>query len=171
MTDQPFRKSRYGEKLKDPRWQKVRLEVFNRDNFTCQWCGETTKTLNVHHLFYERGKEPWEYPLWAFLTVCEPCHGNEFEYRPGFEADLLLRLKQGAASCWDVTVLDYALSKAQQSEFSLSEIINALTFLANDAAGLRRYVELHRASLAEHLENEKRAKEFAERDSGEGEDG
>jgi 5-methylcytosine-specific restriction endonuclease McrA len=31
-------KSKYSEKLRDPRWQKKRLEIFQRDNFICQNC-------------------------------------------------------------------------------------------------------------------------------------
>ena len=30
----------YSEKLKDPRWQKKRLEILERDNFRCQYCGD-----------------------------------------------------------------------------------------------------------------------------------
>jgi 5-methylcytosine-specific restriction endonuclease McrA len=34
----------YGDKLKDPRWQKRRLEIFKRDEWTCQQCGDTETT-------------------------------------------------------------------------------------------------------------------------------
>jgi len=65
---------KYSEKLKDPRWQKRRLEIFNRDNWTCQKCGSTTKTLNVHHKGYIYGLDPWEYDDEYLVTVCEDCH-------------------------------------------------------------------------------------------------
>lgn len=42
------RRSEYLEKLKDPRWQKRRLEIFQRDEFTCQVCFDTESTLHVH---------------------------------------------------------------------------------------------------------------------------
>ncbi len=64
----------YYEKLKDPRWQKKRLEVMDRDGFECQNCGATDKTLNVHHRAYLRGFEPWEYPDDSLETLCEDCH-------------------------------------------------------------------------------------------------
>ena len=64
----------YSDKLKDPRWQKKRLEVFQRDEFKCVWCGIAEKTLHVHHFTYEKGKEPWEAPDDALGTVCEDCH-------------------------------------------------------------------------------------------------
>ena len=62
----------YSEKLKDPRWQKKRLEIFQRDNFTCQKCGSTDKTLVVHHFKYTG--EPWDVENENLITVCEICH-------------------------------------------------------------------------------------------------
>ena len=64
----------YAEKLKDPRWQKKRLEIMSRDKFTCQKCDDATKTLNVHHRYYFKGAMPWDYPDNALVTLCEPCH-------------------------------------------------------------------------------------------------
>jgi 5-methylcytosine-specific restriction endonuclease McrA len=64
----------YADKLRDPRWQKKRLEVMQLDNFTCRHCQTKTQTLNVHHINYERGKAPWEYEASALITLCEPCH-------------------------------------------------------------------------------------------------
>lgn len=64
----------YYELLKDPRWQRKRLEVMERDDFTCRWCGNTEQTLNVHHTRYRKGAAPWEYDSSELLCVCEPCH-------------------------------------------------------------------------------------------------
>lgn len=64
----------YSEKLRDPRWQKMRLEVMQRDKFACRVCYNTEKTLNVHHRFYCKGAAPWEYELSALVTLCEDCH-------------------------------------------------------------------------------------------------
>jgi len=64
----------YSEKLKDPRWQKKRLEILERDKWTCRACGETEKTLHVHHIFYLPKREPWEIPNGFLITFCEGCH-------------------------------------------------------------------------------------------------
>lgn len=65
----------YSEKLKDPRWQKLRLEIMSRDKFTCQWCSETTKTLNVHHFVYSKSRNPWDISDESdLITICEDCH-------------------------------------------------------------------------------------------------
>jgi hypothetical protein len=66
--------TKYGEKLRDPRWQRRRLEVMKRDDFKCRLCGDAEHTLNVHHLWYERGADPWDYIDDALITTCETCH-------------------------------------------------------------------------------------------------
>jgi len=67
-------KKTYSEKLKDPRWQKKRLEIFNRDKWKCKLCGDTETTLNVHHKEYVNGKDPCEYESEKLITLCEHCH-------------------------------------------------------------------------------------------------
>lgn len=64
----------YAEKLKDPRWQRKRLEIMQRDEFACTHCGDVGSTLNVHHLYYKKGRDPWEYDDEVLITVCESCH-------------------------------------------------------------------------------------------------
>lgn len=64
----------YREKLLDPRWQRIRLRVFARDGWACVACGETTRTLHVHHLRYEAGQEPWEAHPDTLTTLCAVCH-------------------------------------------------------------------------------------------------
>ncbi len=70
----------YAEKLKDPRWQKKRLEVMQRDEFTCQCCKQKNKTLHIHHKTYEFGCDPWDYEDYNFITLCQACHTEE-EYQ------------------------------------------------------------------------------------------
>ncbi len=63
----------YSEKLKDPRWQKVRLIVLERDGWACVDCGSKTNTLHVHHGYYSKG-EPWDAPIDTLWCLCEGCH-------------------------------------------------------------------------------------------------
>jgi hypothetical protein len=68
------RRLTYSEKLKDPRWQKKRLEVFERDQWRCIACDAADKTLHVHHLVYLPKCEPWEYANCFLRTLCFECH-------------------------------------------------------------------------------------------------
>lgn len=69
----------YSTLLKDPRWQKKRLKILERDYFACLACGDGESTLHVHHCYYEKGKKPWEYEDSSLLTLCEECHETESE--------------------------------------------------------------------------------------------
>jgi hypothetical protein len=62
----------YSEKLKDPRWQKKRLETLNRDKFTCMLCGDKETELHINHKKYT--KEPWDAPSNDLETLCKHCH-------------------------------------------------------------------------------------------------
>ncbi|MFH2058397.1 MAG: HNH endonuclease [Pseudomonadota bacterium] len=84
----------YQEKLKDPRWQKKRLEILERDGWSCQRCGDDESMLVVHHRRYFPGKEPWEYENKILITLCENCHDSERSERPDVESDLLSRLRE-----------------------------------------------------------------------------
>lgn len=65
-------KNNYGALLKDPRWQRRRLEVFDRDNFTCCLCGDDKNEVQVHHLKYEGN--PWDVDMVHLRTLCVLCH-------------------------------------------------------------------------------------------------
>lgn len=69
----------YSDLLRDPRWQRKRLEVMQRANFTCEHCGRTDRTLNVHHPRYVAGRKPWEYETTELRCLCEPCHALEHD--------------------------------------------------------------------------------------------
>jgi hypothetical protein len=69
----------YLDRLKDPRWQKKRLEVLNRDNFTCRLCKDKETTLHVHHMVYSKSGNPWDVHNDNLLTLCSDCH-EEIEY-------------------------------------------------------------------------------------------
>lgn len=65
-------KKTYSEKLLDPKWQKKRLKIFERDNFTCTSCSNKRAALHVHHISYTR--QPWTASDNQLLTLCESCH-------------------------------------------------------------------------------------------------
>lgn len=62
----------YSEKLKDPRWQKKRLQVLESAGWACQSCFDKEETLHVHHLRYHG--EPWDAPNNELECLCATCH-------------------------------------------------------------------------------------------------
>ena len=96
----------YSEKLKDPRWQKMRLKVLDRDDWACQICGDNESTLHVHHRYYKKGCNPWDYPMESLVVLCEGCHDSEREGRKGVEATLLDAMRE---KFFASDVLDFAI--------------------------------------------------------------
>ena len=69
--------SKWSSAFRDSRWQKLRLQVMERDGWKCKACGRGENdgiTLNVHHAYYTAGTAPWEYPIDSLVTYCEECH-------------------------------------------------------------------------------------------------
>src|SRR5213594_693703 len=99
--------SSYSELLKDPRWQRRRLEILNRANFQCERCDADNRTLHVHHLLYHKGAKPWEYADDDLMALCEQCHALDHERRS------LLAEVTALMNPWDVErVLGYAQALA-----------------------------------------------------------
>ena len=67
----------YSLLLQRREWDVKRMRILTRDNRTCQKCGRSEKdgvTLQVHHLHYISGLDPWEYKDSELITYCEQCH-------------------------------------------------------------------------------------------------
>lgn len=98
-------RSSYAEKLRDPRWQKKRLEILQRDEWKCTVCGDAEQTLHVHHKWYTKGKAPWEYPDICLRTLCDECHGYEHTVRSAKEKDLQDLLLMHNCSAMEIELL------------------------------------------------------------------
>ncbi len=134
-------KKEYLKKLKDPRWQKRRLKIFERDEWACQICFDTETTLKVHHRFYENDKEPWEYPEEALVTLCEECHREESENRYPEEKALLQTLKKHFFSAdLNSLVIGFGLMKPQH----LPEVISScLEWVLQDEKAQQQLIHMY----------------------------
>ena len=64
-------KMNYKEKLEDIRWKRRRDEILDLDHHKCRLCGCRDSILNVHHVRYHKGKEPWQYSSTELVTLCK----------------------------------------------------------------------------------------------------
>lgn len=100
----------YAEQLKKPQWQKKRLEILERDEWTCQTCGDTEATLTVHHKSYQmvEGKfvDVWNYNDCDLKTLCLVCHQSEEENLKSLSKDAFYKLRD---CCEDAEVIDLLL--------------------------------------------------------------
>lgn len=72
----------YAEKLKDPRWQRKKTQVWERDDYTCCACGTKSEQVHAHHTNYTG--EPWDAPLKDMVTLCHKCHTHQKEFKRRF---------------------------------------------------------------------------------------
>jgi len=69
----------YSEKLRDPRWQKKRLEKMQAAQWKCEICSDDSEELQVHHTEYVKRYngdfvDPWQYELNDLKCLCKTCH-------------------------------------------------------------------------------------------------
>lgn len=113
----------YTDKLKDPRWQRKRLEIMQRDNWKCKLCGDEKTTLNVHHILYIKGLDPWEYDNKHLTTLCEECH-NEVELlkkdgMPNFEqTEIFKRRAENGMLYFIIRHQDFLILKSYYADSS-----------------------------------------------------
>lgn len=118
-------KKSYKEKLKDPRWQKKRLIIMERDRFQCSSCGDDSKTLNVHHCVYVNTNDPWDYPDNLLITLCEDCHNFEHSGQRDLEIkDLLEELKGNGVLLADISNLIESLAEQKYSRSKIARLVN-----------------------------------------------
>ena len=73
-----------------PRRRLTRIEIFNRDDHACQYCGKPTRELTLDHIFprHRGGEHTWE----NVVSCCIPCNRHKAGRTPS-EAGMHL-LKQ-----------------------------------------------------------------------------
>jgi hypothetical protein len=126
------RKKEYRDLLRDPRWQRKRLEVMLRDDFTCVKCGDKTTELQIDHLFYTKGALPWEYPLNALQTLCRNCHEtkSEMEGRIVWTAIPMplrpVQRKPRAGACQEAFLIAYWIDSTALKERAMHRYFHGL---------------------------------------------
>ena len=82
---------RLGYVVKRPHHQRklTKIEVFNRDHHTCQYCGRQTKELTLDHVIPRgrSGEHTWE----NVVSACIPCNRRKGGRTPGEAGMKLLR--------------------------------------------------------------------------------
>jgi len=114
----------YTNKLQNPLWQKKRLKIFERDNYTCQaaGCGDAKSQIEVHHYDYITGIEPWDYPDDMLITLCHKCHDKE-RGRVELEKDLATTLKMKGFLLCDLLALSSKIDTDTVFTTSLLKIL------------------------------------------------
>lgn len=109
----------YQGKLQNPKWQKKRLEILQRDDFKCLHCECDDKELHVHHRWYEFGKDIWDYPDQCFETLCHECHKLIEECIKENMSYINLELRKSVIDQYDYTcILNFIHSLSYDSNYA-----------------------------------------------------
>jgi len=139
---------RYAEKLKDPKWQKKRLEILKRDDWQCQNCGDKEETLHVHHKDYLPGKDPWDIPSEFLITLCAPCHETEGDMLDS-SIDFLVQAAKRRLFSEEIYTLAAGLAGGGE-HFYWKDIFTIQRFLLDS-----NFREMVKTLEKEHLKSEK----------------
>jgi 5-methylcytosine-specific restriction endonuclease McrA len=129
-------KKPYDKLLQSPDWQRKRLEILQRDNFTCTLCGDNRTTLHVHHTEYEG--LPWEIPNEKLTTLCAHCHTITHKL-PDCEITRIHKQISLTSKCWEVVafcedkIVFLYMFFSDGSDDEKLEIITVFTNLKNAA--------------------------------------
>ena len=80
------RSSEIGRARATSKYKEWRESIFERDNYTCQRCGQRSKKgkrfeINAHHIEGFAENKLKRYKLSNGITLCENCH--KLEHKPG----------------------------------------------------------------------------------------
>ena len=70
----------YLDLLKSPKWYHKRRNIILRDGNKCTVCGRNILLIVHHTFYYEDFPDPWLYPDYSLLTLCNKCHKDWHEY-------------------------------------------------------------------------------------------
>jgi hypothetical protein len=145
----------YSEKLRDPRWQRRRLEVMERDDFKCKKCGSAEETLHVHHLAYKKGLQPWDHDSRYLLTLCKRCHREVGDFYLNVAAGSLLA---SPAPSDVLHTLVYALAESAEfvsfQSFDIAKLGSSERCAIALIEAAKRYLESHAEQLERPIEEE-----------------
>ena len=144
----------YAEKLKDPRWQKKRLKILERDEFMCRHCGDNNNTLHVHHIGYSKG-DPWETKDDLLITLCSVCHENETEELKGLYSTAVNELRNTGFMSSNIRTLLWMFTVYDRNIHNDRHAAETVEFLLKDD---RAWQCVHQWYLSDRKERMEKAK-------------
>lgn len=115
-----------------------------RDDFTCQSCGDTETTLHVHHKTYRKNAQLWDYDDTNFVTYCDQCHNKIHE-----EKDFFLTYIDTAEKMRRLATMSYF---CDEKHIRMAQIVCGIALLekgkGDDISDYRLTIELAKNMIA-----------------------
>ena len=64
----------YSQKLSTREWREFTKAARNFHGNHCKCCRRKDVVTQVHHIYYDPSKEPWEYDFNDTVLLCKACH-------------------------------------------------------------------------------------------------
>lgn len=119
----------------------MRLKILERDQFTCQSCGDDKRTLHVHH--FEYSKNPWESSEHDLITLCDSCH----EWETGKDSHYKAWAKFARANMFSTVAIETFIIGVTNNFKSPNEVIEAFNFLMSTKEGQDMIMRLYEKYL------------------------
>lgn len=132
---QIIKKSQFEAEYSKPLWETFAKRIRSSRGNACQVCKRTGVMTQVHHVAYEAGKKPWEYPDEDVVLLCEPCHSQLHVQLQRFRRHVFGKLKPR-----EFQILNGALKVALE-EFDSLEFVHALAEFVATPNLVKRYAK------------------------------
>lgn len=135
----------YGEQLKRPEWQKMRLRVLENAGWKCEQCGNKEQMLHVHHKRYIKGRMAWDYELDNFEALCESCHKDNHQHRERIEvvlASIPGYMWEQAADVLTFWAWDYLPDETARPVNPFEDAVQELAYTCREKLGVNQILDL-----------------------------
>lgn len=129
-----LQKPKYQQLLEAPEWKDFSKYV-RREKGCCEVCKRSDVELQVHHLFYDSTRQPWEYGVSEVAVLCRGCHKSMHEHLQAFR-----RFVFGKMNPQTFQVLNGALAVAFDTYDPLV-FAHAVAELASTPSMVERYAK------------------------------
>lgn len=138
---QILKKNSYSTKLQSAQWTQFSQGVRKTRN-SCEVCRRRDVSLQVHHLFYDPAREPWEYEGADIVVLCTGCHKQIHE-----QLNLFRRFVFGKMNPRAFQVLNGALAVAFD-KYDPLVFCHALAEFVSQPTMVQRYADAWGLSAA-----------------------
>lgn len=149
-----LRSTGYDSKLSSPEWQAFARRVRRERGNACEMCKRGHVVTQVHHWFYERNREPWEYRTDEVVVLCHGCHKEIHEHLKQFRKFVFIHLNPQVFK-----ILNGALAVAL-TQYEPLVFVHALAEFVSTPSLVQRYADAWNCSSVKETEEAKAYRQF-----------
>lgn len=139
----------YRELLQTNEWKAFSKDIRQNHGGCCRVCKRRDVVTQVHHLFYDAQRKPWEYTAEEVVLLCADCHEQTHEHLQNFR-----RIVFGKLTPRTFEILNGALSVGLDHNDPL-ELCHAIANMCASPGSVKRFAhDWNSLKLKSQLEKE-----------------